>query len=69
MSSTPYEVNSMRFGSPLIDKKIYDTFKLFFNGIAIELTNGKKYVTTIESFDKTKGEVEGKYYTKTWKVF
>ena len=64
-----YKVSDMRFNSPLVDKDIYDTFYHAFIGVAIKLTNGKKYVSTKNVFDKNKKEFNGKYYIDCWRIF
>ena len=69
MYKKPYSIKDMRFDSPLIDKEIYDAFNLFFTGIAIELSNGKKYVSVKSVFDKEKKEYDGMYYINSWKVY
>lgn len=69
MYKKPYKIKDMRHNSPLIDKGIYDAFHVAFNGIAVKLTNGKKYVSTKGIFDKDKKEIDGMYYIDSWKIF
>ena len=68
MYTALYKISDMRFNSPLIDKDVYDTFHSAFIGIAVELTSGRKYISTKDVFDKNKVEFEGKYYIDCWRI-
>ena len=68
MFKEKYKVGDIRYGSPLIEADIYDAFRVFFIGIAVESTTGVKYVITKKVFDETKKKFEDKYYSGAWKI-
>lgn len=68
MYKRPYGIGELRYGSPLIDKGIYDSFEVAIKGVAVELEDGRKFAITKKDFNASKKILGDKYYTNKWKI-